>query len=85
MVHTFTCEQNFYVVIPKGNLKENSSVNMEVFVCLQDIHTEQPGLTILDFFLSVTLMTNCGMCLLISMQSANLVKLWTTIIRMPTY
>ena len=36
--------------------KENSSVNMKIFKGLHDLQAKLPGLTMLDFFLSVTWM-----------------------------
>ena len=47
-------------------------------------HVELPGLTILDFFLSVTSMTRFGTYPIIHMQSTNMVKVRTAITRMKT-
>ena len=40
---TFICAQ-------EDILKEESSVNMKIFIGLQDLHAELLGLTMLDFF-----------------------------------
>ena len=65
----------------KDNSKEESSVNMEIIIGLDDLHVELPGL---DFFLLVTSMTRFGTYPVIHMQSTNMVKVRTAITRMKT-
>ena len=64
--------------------REVSSVNMKIFIGIEELHAELLGLTMLDFFLSVTLMTKFGTCLVIHIQSTNMVKVRTAITRMQT-
>ena len=69
----------------KDTSKEESSVDMKIFIGLQDLHAELPGLTMLDFFLSVTSVTRFGKYPVIHMQSTNMVKVKTAITRRQTY
>ena len=41
----------------KDTSSKESSVNMNIFIGLKDLHAELPSLTMLDFSLSVTSMT----------------------------
>ena len=69
----------------KDTSREESSVNMKIFIDLRDLHVEPPGLTMLNFLLSVTSMTRFGTYSVIHMQSASMVKVRTAIIRRQTY
>ena len=48
---------NIIVCSRKDTSKEESSVNMKIFMSLEDLFAELPSLTKLDIFLSVTSMT----------------------------
>ena len=69
----------------KDTSREESSVNMKIFIDIKDLHAELAGLTMLDFCLSVTSMTRFGTYPLIHMQSTNMVKVRATITGMQTY
>ena len=69
----------------KDTSKEELSVNMKIFIGLEDLLAELPGPTMLNFFLSVTSMTRFGTCPVIYVQSTNMVKVRTAITRMQTY
>ena len=58
---------------------------MKIFIGLKDLHAKLPDLTMLEFFLSVTLVTRFGTYPIIHMQSTNMVKVRTAIARMQTY
>ena len=60
-------------------------IKMKIFVGLKDLQAELPGLTILDFFLSVTSMTKSGTYSVIHIQSDKLVDVRSAITRMQTY
>ena len=62
--------------------REESSVNMNIFVGLKDLRAQLLGLTMLDFFLSVTSIPRFGTYHVIHMQSTNMVKVRTAITRM---
>ena len=49
-------KQQFFV-LQKDTLRQESSINMTIFITLKDLHAELQRLTMLDFFLSVTNMT----------------------------
>ena len=68
----------------KFTSREESSVNMKIFIGFKDLHAKVQGLTMPDFYLSATSMTRLGTCPVIHMQSTNMVKM-TTIKRMQTY
>ena len=57
-------------------------MNMKIFIGLEDLHAELPDLTMLQFFLPVTLMTRFAV---IHMQSINMAKVSTAITRIQTY
>ena len=63
--------------------REESSVNMKIFIGLEYLHAELPGLTMLDFFLLVTSMIRLGTYPVI--HSTDVVKVRTTITRMQTF
>ena len=58
---------------------------MKIFIGLKNLQAELPGLTILDVFLSVSLMRKSGTYLDTHIQSANLAKVRAPITRMQTY
>ena len=66
----------------KDTSKENPLVNIEIFIGLKDLYAELPGLSMLDFFLSITSMTRFGAYPIIHMQTINMVKVKTAITRM---
>ena len=59
--------------------REESSLNMKIFIGLKDLHAELLGLTMLNFFLSVTSMTRFGTYFVIHMQSTNMVEVRTKV------
>ena len=70
LTQTFLCA-------PEKTLREKNHplVNMKIFIGLEDLHAELPGLTMLDFFLSVTsTMTRFGTYPVIHTQSTNMVR-----------
>ena len=78
-------QATFFLCCIKDTLKEESSVNVKIFICLEDLHTRLPGLTMPDFSVSVTSMTRFGTYPVMHMQSTNMTKVRTTITRMQTY
>ena len=69
----------------EDNSREESSVNMKIFIGLKDLHAALPGLTMLVFFPLVTSMTRFGTYAVIHMQSTNMVEIMTTITGMQRY
>ena len=77
------CTSNISLRSRKETSTEESSVNMKIFIGLEDLHAELPGLTMMYFFFLVTSITSFRTYPLIHMQSTNMVKVRTAI--MQTY
>ena len=64
----------------KNTSREESSVNMKIFISLEDVHPELPESNHAGYFLSLTSMTRFGTYHVIHMQSTNMAKVRTAII-----
>ena len=61
-------DKQHFLCSRKDTSREESSVNMKILFGLKDLHVELPGLTMLDFFLSISSIRRFGAYPVIHMQ-----------------